>query len=394
MSLVARMVSLLLVAATCASTASLAQTRVPLVQSLDVQIPVVPTPVRIAGRPHLAYELHLTNLRPLDVVVTRVAVADAGRGTPLADYRDVHLSDQLGRPGVGTDLADPRVIGGGLRAVVYLWLPLANTVPLPERLRHRIEFEAIRPPSREAGVVDGAETDVRPEPPLVLDPPLRGGPWVALYDPALPRGHRRAIYTIAGRARIPARFAIDWIRLEHDGSRARGDNSKVANWHGAGAEVLAVADAAVADARDDIPGAESIAASQGAIALEIASGNYVTLDLGQGRHAIYEHLEHGSIRVRPGERVRRGQVIARLGNTGSSSSGPHLHFHVSDANATLAAEGLPYVFRSFEVLGAFETIAAATSDARWQPALPGTGGARTRELPAPNVVVMFRPDGR
>jgi murein DD-endopeptidase MepM/ murein hydrolase activator NlpD len=154
--------------------------------------------------------------------------------------------------------------------------------------------------------------------------------------------------------------------------------------------VLAVADAVVAAARDDMPGAELIAASQGPMALENASGNYVTLDLGHGRHAFYEHLKHGSIRVKPGDRVRRGQVIAMLGNTGSSSSGPHLHFHVSDANHPLAAEGLPYELRSFEVLGAYESIAATKSGRRWKTAPRGTGGVRRTELPAANAVIVFR----
>jgi murein DD-endopeptidase MepM/ murein hydrolase activator NlpD len=158
--------------------------------------------------------------------------------------------------------------------------------------------------------------------------------------------------------------------------------------------VLAVADGIVADARDDM--AESPAISGGSrtpIPLEAASGNYVTLDLGGGRFAFYEHLAHGSVRVRPGERVARGQVIGRLGNSGSSSAGPHLHFHVSDANAALAAEGLPYVFRSFEVLGAFDTIQAVATGMRWKPAAQGAGGRRTMELPAANTVIVFGSEG-
>jgi len=41
----------------------------------------------------------------------------------------------------------------------------------------------------------------------------------------------------------------------------------------------------------------------------------------------YDHLRRGSIIVAPGERVRQGQVIARVGSAGNSS-GPHLHFEV------------------------------------------------------------------
>ncbi|MCI0415407.1 M23 family metallopeptidase, partial [bacterium] len=156
-----------------------------------------------------------------------------------------------------------------------------------------------------------------------------------------------------------------------------------------GTEVLAVADSIVANAKDDIPEYEFISTSQRPMPLENASGNYVTLNLGNGRYAFYEHLKHGSIKVKPGDRIKSGQVIGMLGNSGSSSSGPHLHFHVSDANSTLAAEGMPYVFKNFEVLGAFQTIDAVLRGQRWEPAPKNAGGARRMELPAPNVVILF-----
>ena len=388
MKLIAHAVLLLAVAAFPHS--SHAQKRRPLVQSVDVQIPVAPTPVRIAGRRHLVYELHITNLGADDATLVAVDIEDAGRRARLASYRGSLLAGMLGRPGV--DVPDRRRIGGGLRAVLFIWLALDERAAIPSRLRHRIALDAGRGPDRESVLLEGAIVDVRRDRPIVLGAPVRGGPWVALYDPSMVGGHRTTIYTIDGRARIPARFAIDLVKLGSDGSGARGDRSRVANWHGHGADVIAVADAIVSEARDDMPGAASIGASRGRMPLESASGNHVALDLGGGRFAFYEHLQHGSVRVRRGDRVRRGQVIAALGNTGSSSSGPHLHFHVSDANATLAAEGVPWELAGFEVVGAYPSIMAATSGKRWSAAPRGTGGARRMELPAANVVIEFPAD--
>jgi hypothetical protein len=374
----------------CAASPSAGQARTPLVQSIDIHVPAPPTPVTIAGRRHLAYELHLTNFRPFDVALGRVEVRDTDRRHSLADLRDAALVDRIGRPGSLPASADKRVIAGGMRAVVYLWLPLDDSVQVPARLSHRIELDLLRQQGRTPVVVEGGDVAVREEAPVVLDAPLRGGPWVALYDPVLARGHRASIYTIDGRARIPARYAIDFVRLDSTAASARGDRNRTSNWLGYRAEVLAVADGRVAQARDDVPEGETLEAARGSMPLENASGNYVTLDLGNGRFVFYEHLKHGSIRVRPGERVRRGQVIGQLGNSGSSSSGPHLHFHVADANATLAAEGAPWVFRGFDVVGGFETIQAFAAGSPWKPVAASEGGARRLELPAPNVVVMFR----
>ena len=88
--------------------------------------------------------------------------------------------------------------------------------------------------------------------------------------------------------------------------------------------------------------------------------------------------------------MKSGQVIGQLGNSGSSSSGPHLHFHVGDARSELAAEGLPYVFRNFEVVGAFEGIDTFKSGQRWQQPSPAAAGRRSMELPGANTVVVFR----
>jgi murein DD-endopeptidase len=378
-------------------TASLAlsQSRRPIIHSVDIQVPSPPIPVNIAGKRLLAYELHITNFRRSEITLTRVEVSDAVRGTRLGDFQGVELDRLLGRSGAAPDTTEMRVIGPSMRAVVYLWLALDGAVAAPSRLRHKIEIAIISASRREQTVVEAGESDISRERPLILSPPLRGGPWVALYDPMMAGGHRRTIYAVNGRARIPARFAIDWVRLENDGTRAREDKSQIANWHGYGAEVLAVADGVVAEVSDDIAEAPSLSiGSRAPIPLENVSGNFVCLDLGGGRYAFYEHLKRGSVKVKAGARVKSGQVIGLLGNSGGSSSGPHLHFHVGAAQSEFASEGVPYVFSNFEVVGAFETIGAFASGELWKTAPPGADGMRKGELPAANTVVIFPGNGR
>lgn len=378
--------------AASAQGAEVSQHRQPLVQSVDLQIPIAPLPFTSAGKRHLAYELHVTNTRPYDVVLNRIEILDAIRGSRVAEFSGSQLAARLSRVGAQVEGAERQTVVAGGRTILFLWLTLEDAVASPARLQHSIELDLLRPTGRVRTLVSDSCV-VRNEQPIVLNAPLRGGPWVALYDPMMLGGHRTSLYTLDGRARIPARFAIDWVKLAEDATRARGDASTVANWHGYGAEVLAVADGTVAETFDDIAESPTLSASEGPLALENVSGNYVALDLGGGRYAFYEHLKPGSITVRRGDRVRSGQVIGLLGNSGGSSSGPHLHFHVADASNELAAEGLPYVFRNFDVVGAYDRIDAFETGQRWNPPSSVAAGKRSMELPGANTVVFF-PDAQ
>ena len=375
------------VASAIAATGSLpaqAQMRELLRQAFDVQVPNPPTPVKLSGETWLVYELHLSNFAAETLALRRVAVLDAVSGSLLAELQGEALRTAIGRPD-GTDAADDRDdIPPGVRAVVYLSLAV-NAVP--RALKHRIDYTAA---TGSSGTVDGPRVEPRAVAAAVLGPPLRGGPWAAVYWPGWERGHRRVLYAVGGAVRVPGRFAIDWIKLDGEGRYAHGDSSHPTNWYGYGADVLAVADAMVAAAVDGVAEPAKVAVDR-KVALKDAAGNYVALDLGHDRYAVYEHLQPGSVRVKPGEHVRRGQVIARLGYTGQST-GPHLHLHVADAATPLDAEGLPYELESFRLLGGYSSVETFGKTA-WSPAVNGSAVMRHDELPAPMTVVEFPDDG-
>jgi murein DD-endopeptidase MepM/ murein hydrolase activator NlpD len=108
----------------------------------------------------------------------------------------------------------------------------------------------------------------------------------------------------------------------------------------------------------------------------------------RGRYGLYAHLIPGSLRVKVGDRVRRGQVLGRLGNSGNSDA-PHIHFHLCDANSPLGCEGLPYVMERFEVVGRLELPDDLKSLRPWSPAAGHAPEPRTREIPLENQVVRF-----
>jgi Peptidase family M23 len=362
-----------------------AQVIVPSAASLDVQITATPTQVTIGTDSHIAYELHITNYRTSDVALTRVEVIGGGRdGRLLASYEGPALATRLARVGARPDGSDKRIVGAGMHVVVFIWLDLADASSVARGLRHRISYHlADRTGADETSTVEAGATSVRQQSSVVLAAPVRGGPWAALYDPSSIFGHRRAFFAIDGKARIPARFAIDWVKLGHDGHVFHDDRSIPANYYGYGADVLAVADGVVASAVDRYPEPTS------PITFENEAGNYVAINIGGGRFAFYEHLQPGSIRAKVGDRVHSGDLLARLGASGSVFSGPHLHFHVSDANSPLGAEGIPFVFRRFELLGAFESLDAFAEGKTWSPAPRETVGLHRLEMPPAQGVLRF-----
>ena len=357
---------------------------------VDLEIPIAPTPVKADGKIHLLYELHITNFRAKNLELTRIEVLnDVMNSLPLASYKEAELTSRLGRPGAPPDLPDKRVIGGGMRAVVFLQITVNAEADIPRSLHHRLFFKPDEPNANgEERMVDGALVTIHRRSPLVINPPLRGEGWLALSALSNTNIHRRTLVVVNGKARIAQRFATDWTRIGADGLAFRGDPARNANWSAYGAEVLAVADATVVDVKDGIPENDPTSDKKAVpITLETVGGNYIILDLGNGYFAFYAHLQPKSIRVKVGDKVRRGQVLALLGNSGQADA-PHLHFHITDGNSPLGAEGVPYVFESFEMQGILPSKKLLV-EGGWKPQPDTTTDKRRLEMPIENAIVRF-----
>ncbi|HEX2140542.1 MAG TPA: hypothetical protein VHG33_12610, partial [Woeseiaceae bacterium] len=193
-------------------------------ESFNLHVPVPPGPVPVEGSFGLVYELHLTNFSNRPLRLKNLEVREGGDGRAFIILGPAELSQRLYRPG---PLADTTFFGPGTTGVVYIELTVSGT-ELPQSIGHRVSFSETGGDAVMA--VEGALVTVREELPVVLSPPLRGGPWVAVYDPEWPRGHRRVIYAVDGKATIPGRYAIDWIRIDDEGRFATGDLDSTADW--------------------------------------------------------------------------------------------------------------------------------------------------------------------
>ena len=119
-------------------------------------------------------------------------------------------------------------------------------------------------------------------------------------------------------------FALDLVRLE--GGRIftgePGDaNATVNSWE---QPLVSPADGAVVVARD---GMEDSDGTNFVTELEDAAGNVIVIELDSGFFVVLAHLRHGTLRVSEGDRVRKGDPLALVGNSGNTTM-PHLHLQV------------------------------------------------------------------
>jgi hypothetical protein len=354
-----------------------AQTEWPL--QVWMQVPAAPVAYPAEGRQYLLYELYVTNTASSAVALASVDILDPtiGDSKPLAHFAGKQLSEiavRFGHDATAEDNGKPIAIDGGRTAVLFLEATVPMGQPLPARLVQRLTYADGR-------IVEGGTIAPLKQPLNVLGPPVAGSDWKAGDGPSNSpdNHHRRGIFVIDGTMTDSRRFATDW-QIVHGGSSFGGDSTLASSYYSLRQPVLAVADAVVVEMRDGAPdnppGHNERFHPTVPVTFANVGGNIITLDLGNGQYAHYYHLESGSITVKKGDRVTRGQIIAKIGASGDARE-PHLHFEVTNAIEPMAGDGMPYVIDRYRVTGGDGYSA----------------GMRTGELPLDGMIVDFARTG-
>lgn len=339
---------------------------------LQMRTPLEPTVVPSAGRNYLVYEVHFQNFAADAMTLRGIQVLDADKANagPIADIKEAQLGVRLRSITIGDNGGSNRTLGTGQGAVAFLCLAFEGNAPVPAKLRHRVLLDG--------AVADGPAIGTRTTPLRVLGRPVAGADWSPDNNPSLRSHHRMGLWVADGIAQISRRFAFDWKKYDKQGKSWSGDQRDVRSYYAYGAKTLAVADGTVVVAQDGYP--DNIPRTPAGfepavpVTMESIAGNRVVIDLGGGQFAYYAHLQPGSVRVKTGERVKRGQWLAQVGNSGDARQ-PHLHFQLTNNPDIMASEGLPHLFDQYRI---------KVSDVTWKP--------RSREYPMGDVVMDFGPD--
>jgi murein DD-endopeptidase MepM/ murein hydrolase activator NlpD len=335
--------------------------------SRDVNIADAFTPVvaRVLGPPsffvrgtdgkyHVAYDVEFQNTRLPAATLIKVDVLDAANPSKVfASISGGEMVKRL-RTLAARPVSDAGIEPNGGR-VLFIELTLNELDQLPKTVVHRITLlGAAGPPATEPSPLEYTilPYDVAAAKPFSVGAPLAGKGWVAVNGccaPGFP--HRSSFLSLNGMLINAQRYAVDWLRLNNDGYLVSDDPSKNENWSNYGADVLAVADGTIVDTLDEMndntPGSLP---DPSTINVKNVDGNHIVIDFGNGLYGFYAHLKRGSLKVRVGDKVKKGDRLAQLGNTGNSSA-PHLHFHIMDGRSVLGSNAVPYTIEKFDYAG-------------------------------------------
>jgi len=309
-------------------------------------IAIATTPVLIehmADGQHLNFDLIVTNSgdEAIDIDRIELSVFDAEGALVLRRFVDGNGV----RPSIGI-LGERRIAPGQRLSVFNPFDTLAAEVPVTT-LRYDFELSNADGSRSLRASIDARARDHRS--PNDYRTPLSDR--FINYDGHDALGHHRrfdvefAPIKAMGFKTNAMRYSYDFVPVNADGAMFEGDFARNEDWFGFDQPILAIADGKVVAVAHS--NADNRQFDQGKLAEDkmVLFGNYVVIDHGGGEFGVYAHARQGSVTAKVGERVRRGQAIARIGASGSAFF-PHLHFQLQNG-PDLDAEGLPSYFSGF-----------------------------------------------
>ena len=166
------------------------------------------------------------------------------------------------------------------------------------------------------------------------------GEWVVLWGGEEKEANRLAAFYPGQR------WGMHLVR-EMNGTTHDGDGTQGEDHHCYGEPVMAPAGGTVVRVVDGIEDGEPITSSSEPF------GNHLVLEVAEGEFLFLTQLLSGSLLPVRGERVKRGQMVGRVGASGFSpvSPMPHLGLHLATSPIPGEGEGIPWVFHDYVSAG-------------------------------------------
>lgn len=372
------------------------------VTQLSAAFIATPGPVEMTdGKVHLTYELVLTNVAPAPVRVDRIELHDAATSalvpgtTGRVDLTPLQVGTEaegVSDPGAGNTSV---TIAPTTTYIAWVDVVFPERSAVPATIEHVVSGAVLAPNAPPAPVqMRLGRTDPATDGPVVVGAPVPAGTWYMSEGCcAEDTHHRRGFEPINGVLAVPQRYAIDFFKLDDQHRTWVGDPSKLGSYLSYQQPILSAAAGVVVAAQDGLANNTEIPNPTNMATIKETVGNHVIVEISQGVYVLYAHMDPGSVAVRVGDRVTRGQQLGLIGSSGISTT-PHLHFQILSTPTYFPADSKPYAFDSFTLLGRITARLwddnlglLPTGALPFQAANPSP--ARTNELPLDRDVVQF-----
>jgi hypothetical protein len=354
---------------------------------INVSFLAPPAPIVQYGSTQLVYEMLVTNFSKNPYVFDAI---QAKAGEMQSKFDGTELAAMINHLGMAAPQDSPadRTIAAGRSVMIFFMLDLGKK-KAPSTIEHSLRMIDNRGAAHDVAI---APLPVLDEAPIVIAPPLRGD-WIAgdAVNNGPDAAHRRAVLIEDGHAWLAQRYAIDWVQYQTvDGVRTtwKGPEDQNDSYFCYNQPIYSVAAGKVVDVADGLP--ENVPHSgKYAVAIDAdnAAGNHAVVEIAPHRYVLYAHMRPGTVRVKTGDRVRLGEIIGLVGNTGSSTE-PHLHIHIDDQPSFLAGNGVPYEFTQGDESGPVDANVSSPGAISF-----GTIGPQhpfRNDYPANNALVTFK----
>ena len=138
------------------------------------------------------------------------------------------------------------------------------------------------------------------------------------------------------------RYAYDFVILDDEGKSFAGDNKLADSYYCYEKAIVAPYDGVVVKISNKHKDSRVDGQKAYCDALDIR-GNYIVIQHYEHEYSVIAHILQNSFSVTVGDKVRRGQSIAKCGNSGNTSE-PHVHFQLQDGKSFFLSSGLPIAF--------------------------------------------------
>jgi hypothetical protein len=372
------------------------------VTQLAVSLLATPGPVEMTdGKVHLTYELVLTNVAPVPVRVDRIELRDAATSalvpgsTGRVDLTPLQVfgaAEGVSVPGAGNTSV---TIAPTTTYIAWLDVAFPQRSAVPATIEHVVSGAVLTPNAAPVPLeMRLGRLDPLTDGPVVVGAPVPAGTWYMSEGCcADDTHHRRGFEPVIGELEVPQRYAIDFFKLDDQHRTWVGDPSRLESYLSYRQPILSAAAGTVVAAQDGHPNNTETPQPTNLASIGETVGNHVIVQIAQGVYVLYAHMDPGSVAVRVGDRVTRGQQLGLIGSSGISTT-PHLHFQILSTPTYFPADSPPYAFDSFTLLGRV-TARLWDDNIGVQPtgvlpfAATNPSSARTTELPLDRDVVQF-----